>query len=85
MEDIVKEENLVYRRPALLNDNRMHYCPGCSHGVIHKLVAEVIEEMGMTDKAVGVSPGDVPCLPTTILTLTGRKLLTDVLRHWLAP
>ena len=56
MEDIVKEENLVYRRPALLNDNRMHYCPGCSHGVIHKLVAEVIEEMGMTDKAVGVSP-----------------------------
>ncbi len=56
MEDIVKEENLVYKRPALLNDNRMHYCPGCSHGVVHKLVAEVIEEMGMTEKAIGVSP-----------------------------
>lgn len=34
----------------------MHYCPGCSHGVVHKLIAEVIEEMGMSDKAVGVSP-----------------------------
>ena len=34
----------------------MHYCAGCSHGMVHKLVAEVIEEMGMQDKAVGVSP-----------------------------
>ena len=39
-----------------MNDNNMHYCPGCSHGVVHKLIAEVIEEMGMEDKAVGVSP-----------------------------
>lgn len=38
------------------NDNPMHYCPGCSHGVVHKLVAEVIEEMGMTDKTIGISP-----------------------------
>jgi 2-oxoglutarate ferredoxin oxidoreductase subunit beta len=34
----------------------MHYCPGCSHGVVHKLIAEVIEEMGLEEKAVGVSP-----------------------------
>ena len=34
----------------------MHYCPGCSHGVIHKLLAEVIAEMGLTEKTVGVSP-----------------------------
>lgn len=39
-----------------MNDNAMHYCPGCSHGVVHKLVAEVIEEMGMEEKTVGVSP-----------------------------
>ena len=39
-----------------MNDNNMHYCPGCSHGVVHKLIAEVIEEMGMEDKTVGVSP-----------------------------
>lgn len=34
----------------------MHYCPGCSHGVVHKLIAEVIEEMGMAEKAIGISP-----------------------------
>jgi 2-oxoglutarate ferredoxin oxidoreductase subunit beta len=55
-EDIIKPENLVYAKPQLLNDNAMHYCPGCSHGVVHKLIAEVIEEMGMADKAVGISP-----------------------------
>ena len=55
-EDIIKPENLVYQKPRLLNDNPMHYCPGCSHGVVHKLIAEVIEEMGMEEKAIGVSP-----------------------------
>ncbi len=50
-EDIIKPENLVYKKPTLMNDNPMHYCPGCSHGVVHKLIAEVIEEMGMEDKS----------------------------------
>ena len=53
---IVQPENIVCKKPTLMNDNNMHYCPGCSHGVVHKLVAEVIEEMGMADKAIGVSP-----------------------------
>ena len=39
-----------------MNDVPMHYCPGCSHGVVHKLVAEVIEEMGMEEKTVGICP-----------------------------
>lgn len=43
-EEIIRPENLVYKKPTLLNDTPMHYCPGCSHGVVHKLVAEVIEE-----------------------------------------
>ena len=55
-EEIMKPENLVYQKPRLLNDKPMHYCPGCSHGVVHKLIAEVIDEMGMSEKAVGVSP-----------------------------
>ena len=55
-EEIIKPENLVYKKPTLMNDNPMHYCPGCSHGVVHKFIAEVIEEMGMEDKTVGVSP-----------------------------
>ena len=54
MNDIISPENLVYKKPTLMNDTPMHYCPGCSHGVVHKLVAEVIEEMGMEDKTVGV-------------------------------
>ena len=41
-----KTENLVYAKPKLITDNVMHYCPGCSHGTVHKLIAEVIEEMG---------------------------------------
>lgn len=55
-EDIVQNGECVYKKPALLTDAFMHYCPGCSHGVVHKLIAEVIEEMGMEDKTVGVSP-----------------------------
>lgn len=83
-EEIMKPENLVYQKPRLLNDNPMHYCPGCSHGVVHKLIAEVIDEMGMSEKAVGVSPvGLLPYLCTIILTSTVRKRHTDVLLHWL--
>ncbi|MCM1517216.1 MAG: thiamine pyrophosphate-dependent enzyme [Pseudoflavonifractor sp.] len=54
--DIIKPENLVYAKPRLLNDNNMHYCPGCSHGVVHKLIAEVIEEMGLENGVVGIAP-----------------------------
>ena len=55
-EEIKRPENKVYSKPALLNDNPMHYCPGCSHGVVHKLLAEVIEEMGAEHIAIGVAP-----------------------------
>ena len=55
-EDIIKEENKVYSRPKLLNKNVMHYCPGCSHGVVHKLVAEVIDELGLEEDAIGIAP-----------------------------
>lgn len=49
-------ENIVYARPALITENTMHYCPGCSHGTVHKLVAEVIRELGLEEKAIGISP-----------------------------
>ena len=54
--EIIKPENLVYTKPRLMNDNPMHYCPGCSHGVVHKLVAEVIDEMGLEHDTIGISP-----------------------------
>ena len=52
----IKQENLVHGRPKLLRDNIMHYCPGCSHGTIHNLIAEVIDEMGIASECIGVSP-----------------------------
>ena len=52
----IKQENLVYAKPKLITENVMHYCPGCSHGTIHKLVAELIDEMGIEGKTIAVSP-----------------------------
>ena len=46
----------VYKKSAGLQDAEMHYCPGCSHGIVHKLVAEVMEEMGLIDTAILVCP-----------------------------
>jgi len=54
--DIKKPENLVQTKSKVLTDNVMHYCPGCSHGVVHKLIAEVIEELGVQDKTIGIAP-----------------------------
>jgi 2-oxoglutarate ferredoxin oxidoreductase subunit beta len=52
----IKPENLVYGRSSLKLDATMHYCPGCSHGVIHKLIAEAIEELHLEHDSIGVSP-----------------------------
>ena len=56
IKSIIKPENLVYKRPELMNDVMMHYCPGCSHGVVHKLVAEVVADMSMQEDTIGVAP-----------------------------
>lgn len=55
-EEIKQPCNIVAAKPRLLNDNTMHYCPGCSHGVVHKLVAEVIDEMGAEHIAIAIAP-----------------------------
>ena len=55
-EEIIQPQNLVYKKPELLNDVPMHYCPGCSHGVVHKLISEVVMEMGMAEKTIAISP-----------------------------
>ncbi|MDZ4059101.1 MAG: thiamine pyrophosphate-dependent enzyme [Bacteroidales bacterium] len=56
LKDIIKPENKVYSKSPVLSNNVMHYCPGCSHGTVHKLIAEVIEEMGIQEKTIGISP-----------------------------
>ena len=54
--DIVKEENLVFQRTKVLTDKVFHYCPGCGHGTTHRLVAEVLEEMNIQGNTVGIAP-----------------------------
>lgn len=56
LKEIIKEENIVYKKPALLNETSMHYCPGCGHSLVHKLVAGIIEEMGVEEKTIGICP-----------------------------
>lgn len=54
--NIIDPANLVYAKPELMNDNTMHYCPGCSHGVAHKLIAEIIDEMGLRSQTIAIAP-----------------------------
>lgn len=49
-------EKKVFQRPKYLKDAAFHYCPGCGHSIIHRLVAEVIEELGIAEKTIGVPP-----------------------------
>ena len=47
---------IVFEKPKALADVPLHYCPGCTHGIIHRLVAEVIDELGIEGRTVGVAP-----------------------------
>ncbi len=47
---------VVFEKPKALTDAPLHYCPGCTHGIIHRLVAEALDELGVTGKAIGVAP-----------------------------
>ena len=49
-------EKTVFQRPKALSDVALHYCPGCTHGIVHRLVAEVIDELGIEDRTVGIAP-----------------------------
>jgi 2-oxoglutarate/2-oxoacid ferredoxin oxidoreductase subunit beta len=57
--DIIKPENLVYRKSKLLADKVFNFCPGCGHGTAMRVVAEVIEELGIENETIGV--GSVGC------------------------
>jgi len=51
-----KKEKIIYRRPTSWKGAYTHYCPGCSHGVINKMICEVIDELGIQEKTIGVAP-----------------------------
>ncbi len=46
----------VFERPHALTDKVFHYCPGCSHGIVHRLVAEVLDELDIEGKTIGIAP-----------------------------
>jgi len=51
-----REPETIYRRPESLRDVLTHYCPGCGHGIVHRLIAEVVDELGIRERTVGVAP-----------------------------
>lgn len=57
-EEMIKEDNyqLIYQKPSTMVDVPMHYCPGCAHSLVHKLLMEVVEEMNIQDRIIGVAP-----------------------------
>lgn len=49
-------ESIIYTKPDSLTSAVTHYCPGCTHGIAHRLLAEVIDEMGVREETIGVAP-----------------------------
>jgi len=58
MENVVtkNEMEIVYKKPQTITDTPMHYCPGCGHGVVHKILMEVVDELGIQDQTIGIAP-----------------------------
>ncbi|MEG1498870.1 MAG: thiamine pyrophosphate-dependent enzyme [Bacteroidales bacterium] len=54
--NICTPENLVYKKTPLMTDKVLSYCPGCGHGTIHRTLMEVVDEMGLQDKTIGIAP-----------------------------
>ena len=59
-EDVCLEK--VYSRPDTLLDVKEHYCPGCGHGVAHKVLMEVVQELDIEESTIGVAPVGLFCL-----------------------
>jgi len=55
-EEIIKKGKIVFKKTELMTDTPLSYCPGCGHGVAHRLVMEVVEEMGIGEETIGVAP-----------------------------
>ncbi len=55
-EEIIKKGKIVFKKTENMTDNTLSYCPGCGHGVAHRLIMEVVEEMGITEDTIGIAP-----------------------------
>jgi len=54
--ELIKEENLVFKKTDKLVDTTLSYCPGCGHGVVHRLIMEIVDEMGIQEDIIGIAP-----------------------------
>jgi 2-oxoglutarate ferredoxin oxidoreductase subunit beta len=52
----IGNKELVYSKTSCMTDTELHYCPGCAHGVVHRMLMEAIDELGMQSEAIGVAP-----------------------------
>ena len=50
------ELKLIFDKPKTMTDTKTYYCPGCGHGILHRIVAEVIDELGIKDRVIGIAP-----------------------------
>jgi len=55
-EEIIKKGKIVFKKTKLMTDTPLSYCPGCGHGVAHRLIMEVVEEMGIEEDTIGIAP-----------------------------
>jgi 2-oxoglutarate/2-oxoacid ferredoxin oxidoreductase subunit beta len=53
---LLEDLECVYKKPSTITDTPLHYCPGCGHSIVHKLIMEVVEEMGIQETTIGVAP-----------------------------
>ena len=49
-------EKVVFKKPECMVDRQFHYCPGCGHGIVHRLIGELVDEMNLKEKTVGIAP-----------------------------
>ena len=52
----MESAKVIFEKPRSMKETRTHYCPGCTHGIIHRLVAETIDEFNIQEKVIGIAP-----------------------------
>jgi 2-oxoglutarate ferredoxin oxidoreductase subunit beta len=90
IKEIISEENLVYKRTSLLTDKALSYCPGCGHGTAHRIIMEIIEELGVWQDTIGIAPVGCSVLAYEFMNIDmvqaahGRApaLATGIKRTW---
>jgi 2-oxoglutarate ferredoxin oxidoreductase subunit beta len=56
IDDSIEGLELIYQKPETLTETPLHYCPGCGHGVVHRVLMEVVDELGIQEQTIGVAP-----------------------------